>query len=567
MELLVEGGEERYNADLRQQNLRGQTVASVEELFQAAPAALKKYQRIVQQVAAEAGIDTKRVKVAPLKDPVRAVEKARDYGKREPGPDVSWLFDIVRGKVECESEGEILGLVAGLLNLSIGSSDEVKIVRLKNRFKKSTPAGYRDINMNIMIKVDGDREGGEEEEEQQFCFFHVCELQVHFKQIVERDRELGSHVAYEFFRSYFKGSTSSVERRLKMMDEIFKMDESAGSCEIKDIVDQCAAEMVEIFSDEGAKQRLLALLDLLELMNEYQHQALLLRVQLDYTELLLGPEDINVLDLINNLAILFKDLGEHAEARALYNRALAGKEKLLGVDHVQTLHLVNNQANLLESLGEYAEARDLYDRALAGYEKQLGVDHVTTLDTVNNLANLLESLGEYGEAREMYNRALAGYEKQLGVDHVRTLTSVNNLAVLLRDLGEYAAAREMYNRALAGREKQLGVDHVHTLSTVNNLAGLLESLGEYAEARDLYDRALAGQERQLGVDHVSTLLTVFNLRLLLIELNDREEALVLLSRAAAGFQEKLGADHPYTKAAVTQLEELQTRECSCCSCM
>jgi len=60
-------------------------------------------------------------------------------------------------------------------------------------------------------------------------------------------------------------------------------------------------------------------------------------------------------------------LAAYAQARPLYERALAIREKVLGPDHAQTVKSLDNLASPLHDQGELALARPLYERALAIY--------------------------------------------------------------------------------------------------------------------------------------------------------------------------------------------------------
>jgi tetratricopeptide (TPR) repeat protein len=116
--------------------------------------------------------------VPETKGEARAKEKATDdYGSRSPGPKEAWLFDIVRGAVLCDSEDEI-GAVIEVLK------KHVEIIRLKNRFKHCTPAGFRDININLRMKIS---EG----------VYHIAELQIHHRTIKEFSKNSRSHEHYE----------------------------------------------------------------------------------------------------------------------------------------------------------------------------------------------------------------------------------------------------------------------------------------------------------------------------------------------------------------------------------
>ena len=94
---------------------------------------------------------------------------------------------------------------------------------------------------------------------------------------------------------------------------------------------------------------------------------------------------------IIDIANLLHEQVQLVAAGELYQRALAGREKALGPDHPSTLDTVNNLGLLYSDLGKLNKAEDMYQRALAGYEKALGPDHTSTLDTVNNLGNLYKA--------------------------------------------------------------------------------------------------------------------------------------------------------------------------------
>jgi tetratricopeptide (TPR) repeat protein len=104
----------------------------------------------------------------------------------------------------------------------------------------------------------------------------------------------------------------------------------------------------------------------------------------------------------------------------------------------RSTNLLNGLAGYrVGALAAYAQARPLYERALAISEKALGAEHPDTATSLNNLALLLKSQGDYDGARPLYERALAICEKVLGAEHPDTATSLNNLALLLKSQGDY----------------------------------------------------------------------------------------------------------------------------------
>merc|ERR1711871_783503 len=131
--------------------------------------------------------------IAPLKGRDRAEQKMRDdYSDIEPGPPAVWLMDIVRGKIEVDTGEQAVKIVNYL-------RQHADVVRLKNRCVPPLFTGYRDINLNVCVSG------------------HVCEVQLHFAALVQADKKLQSHTAYEFFRSHFSGNVDAIKDKLGLL--------------------------------------------------------------------------------------------------------------------------------------------------------------------------------------------------------------------------------------------------------------------------------------------------------------------------------------------------------------
>ena len=103
------------NGEMRQQSTKGEPVKNIGELFEAAAIAKDGYKAFLLRIVNHVNIPVEYLKIASLKETKRCIEKAHDdYGKRVPGPDVSWLFDVVRAMFLCQTEKEILSIVEAL---------------------------------------------------------------------------------------------------------------------------------------------------------------------------------------------------------------------------------------------------------------------------------------------------------------------------------------------------------------------------------------------------------------------------------------------------------------------
>lgn len=148
---ILEKEDGSFDFDLRQRNILGHPVESLDELYEAAASANAVFSAILMELVEALSLNPEYLKLCSLKGRPRASEKAKDdYDEREPGHGERWLFDISRAALLCESEKEISDIINYLR-----TSPAVTVVRLKNRFANPTPTGFRDVNLNIQVRLNG----------------------------------------------------------------------------------------------------------------------------------------------------------------------------------------------------------------------------------------------------------------------------------------------------------------------------------------------------------------------------------------------------------------------------
>jgi tetratricopeptide (TPR) repeat protein len=269
-----------------------------------------------------------------------------------------------------------------------------------------------------------------------------------------------------------------------------------------------------------------------------------------------GPEHPDTATSIEGLALLCQAQGDFAQAQRLFERSLAIREKVLGPGHSSTAQSLNNLALLLHDQRDFEKAQSLLERALSIYEEALGLEHSSTAGTLNNLALLLQAQGNLTEAQQLFERALAVTENALGSEHPSLAASLNNLALVLKTQGELAAARRLYERALVIDENVLGPDHPDTAADLLNLGVLLNEQGDLDGAQLLIERALQINTKALGAGHLQTARSVNSLARLLRDQGRDEEARPLFERAMAIREVALGVDHPEMATTLNDLAAL-----------
>eukprot|EP00928_Gymnodinium_smaydae_P061315 TRINITY_DN4541_c0_g1_i4.p1 TRINITY_DN4541_c0_g1~~TRINITY_DN4541_c0_g1_i4.p1 ORF type:complete len:603 (-),score=85.92 TRINITY_DN4541_c0_g1_i4:229-2037(-) len=241
-------------------------------------------------------------------------------------------------------------------------------------------------------------------------------------------------------------------------------------------------------------------------------------------------------------------LGEHTEARTLYENVVDGYVQKRGPSHVKTLQAKDNFATAMKRSNDLKEARKLYEEVIQGYEQQLGVTDSATLRTKSNLCSVLKLLDELDTARALSKDILDGMSSKYCSNHCNTLVAKNNYANLLTVLGEYEEAERFLLEVVSAR-RNASAAHISTLNAEGNLAGFYSKIGKLEEARPLYEKVISGFTAQLGPVHPETLNSTRNFVLFLNKVGEFEAAQVLCERMHSECSAKLGPSHPDTKEA------------------
>jgi serine/threonine-protein kinase len=259
------------------------------------------------------------------------------------------------------------------------------------------------------------------------------------------------------------------------------------------------------------------------------------------------------------LAETYRHLGLYREAEPHARKARALNEALFGPEGVETLVALNNLADLLEKQGRFADAEPVVRQTLAVRRRTLGAEHPQTLATLNNLGVLLRRLGQFGRSEAVFRELLDLRRRLSGADDPETLKALNNLGLLLQDQGKFAEAEPLTRACLAARRRVLGGDHPDTLGALNNLALLLENRGQRAEAVTLYRDSLEAHRRVMKPEHPQTLTVLLNLAGLLNQTDRWPEAEPLFVECLAVRRKVLPANHPDTANSLVRYGDALAR--------
>tara|TARA_B100000787_G_scaffold89903_1_gene66448 strand:- start:65 stop:1447 length:1383 start_codon:yes stop_codon:yes gene_type:complete len=153
---------------------------------------------------------------------------------------------------------------------------------------------------------------------------------------------------------------------------------------------------------------------------------------------------------LNNLGVIFKELGENQKAKKCYEKAITINPNHVGAH--------NNLGVIFKELEEHQKAKDCFEKVIT-----IDPNHI---DALNNLGAVLQDLGEHQKAKDFF-------EKVITIDP-NYVNAYSNLGAMFQDLGEYQKAEDYYKKAIA-----LKPDHEISLY---NLGVVLYSTKQYQNA-------------------------------------------------------------------------------------
>lgn len=175
----------------------------------------------------------------------------------------------------------------------------------------------------------------------------------------------------------------------------------------------------------------------------------------------------------------------HPDAEALYRSVLAVLERARGPEHLDLIYPLNNLANLLVTTGRFAEAESLHRRTLAIRRARLGAEHTALLLSEEALGLAIHRQGRFAEAESLQRSVIERRKRLNGPEHPAVGGSTLGLARLLKDRGAYLdaephvlEARRIWALSWGPRGALVAIAEMH-------LGEVLTHRGRYEEAEQL----------------------------------------------------------------------------------
>jgi CHAT domain-containing protein len=238
-----------------------------------------------------------------------------------------------------------------------------------------------------------------------------------------------------------------------------------------------------------------------------------------------GTSNTNVANLLSDLAGLYDDLGDYAEAASLCERCLAIQQELLGSEDTKVADTLDDLAWEYREMGDYERALPLFQRSLVITEKLFGRENFDVATTMVNIADVYRLEENYAKALPLCERALEIRQKVLGQDHPDVADSLVSLAAIYRGLGDDQKALTLCKRGICICEKRLGPDQPLETDGLFLLGQIQSDLGNYFEASAALHHAMAIDEKFVGPENPGVLQVLEELAVLFEKQHDLGQSL------------------------------------------
>jgi tetratricopeptide (TPR) repeat protein len=182
---------------------------------------------------------------------------------------------------------------------------------------------------------------------------------------------------------------------------------------------------------------------------------------------------------LNNLGIIFKELGENQKAKECYEKAIA---------------IDPNYVNAHYNLGVVFKELREFEKAKECYEKVIEIDP-NYVNAHNNLGIIFKELGEFEKAKKCY-------EKVIEIDP-NFIEAHNNLGNVFKDSGNLQKAKECYEKVI-----EINPNYVDAHDNLNLLLKKKRLLSKIRKLKNSDDKTKIGFFKK-----VPTKLSISDLRL------------------------------------------------------
>ena len=224
---------------------------------------------------------------------------------------------------------------------------------------------------------------------------------------------------------------------------------------------------------------------------------LLMGISARVSEAILGKDNAETAQYINDYGFFVGELGDKKKARSLFLRAYKIRLQTLSDDHFSIAESLNN----LATLESEKKALPKLQQALAIRRKSLGPAHPETLNSMRNVASTLDLLGRNNEAKSLLLEAIRICKETYGDTSAELAESLTYYSVYLWHNGLASDAQVFAKQSLDIKERVFGPKNPELVINLISISESFNLAGQHIEAQSYLQRAIDICISFYGADH------------------------------------------------------------------
>jgi len=197
--------------------------------------------------------------------------------------------------------------------------------------------------------------------------------------------------------------------------------------------------------------------------------------------------------VMNDMALLYKRMGEMNRAEEMYRQSLDLAKTLYGEESGPVAQTLINLSVALRDQGKLQESDSLGARAVDLSKTVYGPSHYVTGLALNHRAETLFAQGRYGDAGPLMEEVRALFEKNFGPTHPYTISAHRGLFRIYQKKGELKEALQHGRATLKANRSRFDDTATEVTSLQRGIAEIHIEQGRYEEAEELLLEARSAQ--------------------------------------------------------------------------
>ncbi|OJW72062.1 MAG: hypothetical protein BGO68_00795 [Candidatus Amoebophilus sp. 36-38] len=272
-----------------------------------------------------------------------------------------------------------------------------------------------------------------------------------------------------------------------------------------------------------------------------------------YQQIYKGENHLDIAKSLNNVGIVYKELGQYEEALKYSIQALEMVQSLYAGNHPEVANFLNYLGRVYYESEQPQEALKHYQQALEMVQSLYSGNHPEVANSLHGIGTAYHDLGQFKESLKYFQQALAMRQALYTGNHPLTANSIACLGNVYLRLGQYEEALKHHEAALKMKQSMYTYNHTYVAQSLNQLGLIYMKLGQYEEALKHYKQSLEMYQTLHSGNHPNIAISLDNIGLVYQALDQSQGALKYHHQALEMLQAVYSYNNPYTAHCLNSL--------------